>query len=57
MGLSIYALLPALVWLLQGRGTSAQNLITSDSYFYGQSPPVYPSRRFLITVANYTILK
>lgn len=25
--------------------TNAEN-ITSDSYFYGQSPPVYPSRAY-----------
>lgn len=25
-------------------GSSMQNAISSDSYFFGQSPPVYPSR-------------
>jgi beta-glucosidase len=27
---------------------AAQNVITDDSHFYGQSPPVYPSRMFSI---------
>lgn len=26
-------------------GVSAQNIITSDTYFYDDSPPVYPSRK------------
>jgi hypothetical protein len=26
--------------------------ITEDSYFYGQSPPVYPSREFYHPVSN-----
>lgn len=26
-------------------GVSAQNVITRDTYFYGDSPPVYPSRK------------
>lgn len=26
-------------------GVSAQNVISSDTYFYGDSPPVYPSRK------------
>ena len=26
-------------------GVSAQANITDDAYFYGQSPPVYPSRK------------
>lgn len=25
--------------------SAAQDAITDDSHFYGQSPPVYPSRR------------
>lgn len=25
--------------------SAAQDVITDDSHFYGQSPPVYPSRR------------
>lgn len=27
-----------------GGGASSQNAIASDSFFFGQSPPVYPSR-------------
>lgn len=27
-------------------GTQAQDLITDDAYFYGLSPPVYPSRMY-----------
>jgi hypothetical protein len=30
--------------------TQAQNVITNDSYFYGQSPPVYPSRELPATL-------
>jgi hypothetical protein len=29
-------------------GASAQANITDDAYFYGQSPPVYPSRKHLL---------
>lgn len=25
---------------------TAEDIITSDAYFYGESPPVYPSRTF-----------
>lgn len=29
--------------------TDAQQNITSDSYFYGDSPPVYPSREYILS--------
>lgn len=29
-----------------GGAAAAQNIITSDAEFYGQSPPVYPSRTY-----------
>ncbi|KAI0477591.1 glycoside hydrolase family 3 protein [Xylariaceae sp. FL0804] len=32
-----------LLFLLSGLGAAAQSVITSDTYFYGESPPVYPS--------------
>lgn len=39
-----------------GTGTNA-NAITDDSYFYGQSPPVYPSREcFLVSDARSVTL-
>ena len=36
----------ALLSLAIHHGVSAQANITDDTYFYGQSPPVYPSRKF-----------
>lgn len=37
-----------------GSGTLNPNAITDDAYFYGQSPPVYPSRGFLfLLLSNY----
>jgi hypothetical protein len=30
----------------QGGGSSTEGAITDDAHFYGQSEPVYPSRRF-----------
>ncbi|KAI0018481.1 glycosyl hydrolase family 3 N terminal domain-containing protein [Xylariomycetidae sp. FL0641] len=30
-------------WLLAGLGASAQDIIQDDTFFYGQSPPVYPT--------------
>lgn len=35
-----------------GGGTNA-NAITDDVYFYGQSPPVYPSRGFLFSPSHF----
>jgi beta-glucosidase len=43
------ALLAGLAQLI-GIG-AAQDAITDDSHFYGQSPPVYPSRRFASDMA------
>lgn len=34
-----------------GGGTSA-NAITNDVYFYGQSPPVYPSREYPVITSS-----
>lgn len=28
-------------------GVAAEDVITEDTYFYGQSPPVYPARESL----------
>lgn len=38
-------MLSTLVCVLAGlaSGSAAQSIITDDTYFYGQSPPVYPS--------------
>ena len=44
--ISVYSL--PVVWLLISAFTqesSAQGNITDDTVFYGQSPPVYPSRK------------
>jgi len=27
-------------------GAAAQDVVKEDSFFYGQSPPVYPARKF-----------
>lgn len=35
-----------------GSGTLNPNAITDDAYFYGQSPPVYPSRGFLFLLLS-----
>lgn len=40
---SLYALAGLATWG-SGIGTVAQSIITDDTIFYGQSPPVYPSR-------------
>lgn len=34
-----------------GSIAAAEDVITSDSYFYGESPPVYPSR--MSTLASF----
>lgn len=43
--LSLLALADAAVL---DRRQESEDVITSDEYFYGLSPPVYPSRRFLV---------
>jgi hypothetical protein len=45
------------VAVFQGVANGAANvtaIITEDSYFYGQSPPVYPSREFLTQICDTT---
>jgi len=50
MLLALLSLLGLLALRNRGGGSSggsvavAQDIITDDTYFYGQSPPVYPSR-------------
>ncbi|KAI1088101.1 glycoside hydrolase family 3 protein [Rostrohypoxylon terebratum] len=41
----LHTMLSTLVCVLAGlaSGTAAQSIITDDTYFYGKSPPVYPS--------------
>ncbi|KAI1211232.1 glycoside hydrolase family 3 protein [Annulohypoxylon truncatum] len=41
----LHTMLSTLLYVLAGLagGTAAQSIITDDTYFYGQSPPVYPS--------------
>jgi hypothetical protein len=36
----------AFVLLGHAIGAAAQANITDDTFFYGQSPPVYPSRKY-----------
>jgi hypothetical protein len=37
-------LLGSLAWLAASSHVRAQSIIMDDTYFYGQSPPVYPAR-------------
>lgn len=39
-GSVLYGLVGLLAW---GQVSNAQDIITDDTVFYGQSPPVYPS--------------
>jgi len=49
----VWNLLRALVLslALYRNAVVAQAIITEDSYFYGESPPVYPSREFYNTIS------
>lgn len=38
------ALRPGTVLAAEGSSHGAADIITNDTYFYGLSPPVYPSR-------------
>lgn len=38
------ALLLAVAGLVAAAASASSDVITNDTYFYGQSPPVYPSR-------------
>ena len=38
--------------VLTGLATTAALVVTEDTYFAGQSPPVYPSRMYLLGVVN-----
>lgn len=38
------ALLLAAAGLAAAAASASSDVITNDTYFYGQSPPVYPSR-------------
>lgn len=31
--------------------------ITDDTYFYGQSPPVYPSRKLFVSIEYYMLTR
>lgn len=44
----LYSLLPVLLAL---NGVVTGQIITSDTYFYGESPPVYPTRKFLLVIS------
>jgi len=33
-------------------GNSSDGVITNDTYFYGMSPPVYPSRKFGVSLPH-----
>lgn len=41
---------------VNGAATGPSN-ITSDTYFYGQSPPVYPTRRLCLDYLNVSAAK
>lgn len=50
MGHVIRAILLSLV--AYQNSVAAQAEITEDSYFYGESPPVYPSRMYFLLLLN-----
>jgi hypothetical protein len=50
-------LILSLALTLLGGEVSAQGLITADTHFYGQSPPVYPSRELTMSNAITDMLR
>jgi hypothetical protein len=50
------AICTAFVLLVHPITTVAQADITQDSFFYGQSPPVYPSRTYKLSVNSTSVL-